>query len=476
MKRTQARPIEEPRPPSGRSGALGRWWREPRWRLGPLVYTGGGLVVLFCLLLGGDFGFQIKDRAAPPTLQLLLGHFKASDLVTGLLLISLPQAIAVVASPVFGYLSDRHRGPRGRRIPFLFALTPVAVAGMAGLAFGPAAGRWLHHALAPLPWSEGTTVILVLAVCWTVFEFSSIVCNGLLVALFTDVVPRAVVGRFFALFRVMALAAGMAFNYFLLGRAEKHYTGIFLLIAAVYGVSFGLMCLKVKEGEYPPPPAKAAPTGGRAAALAAATRTYVREALTLPYYRWIFAALALGYMAIMPFNLYVVYYAQSLGVTMAALGKYISLMLLISLLQSYPVGWLLDRFHPLRVTLVAAACFVMVNVAVFFAGPGQAAFGAIVIISGVMAGFWATAFAPLGTMLFPREKFGVFYSVQLIAAALGQMLVAPLCGWSLDRMAHDYRIIFLWAGGLGALAVGAYVMVYRRFLAYGGVKGYVAPE
>src|SRR5258707_4062436 len=92
--------------------ALQAWWRDKRWHAGALTYTTSGLFLLFFWLLSGDFGFQFKERTVLPTLQLLLRQFKASDFVTGLLLLSLPQAIAIVANPVFGYLSDRHRSRR----------------------------------------------------------------------------------------------------------------------------------------------------------------------------------------------------------------------------------------------------------------------------------------------------------------------------------------------------------------------------
>src|SRR5438094_9583528 len=94
-----------------------------RWTVGTLTYSLGGLSVLFFWLLWGDFAFYLKERAVPPTLQILLRTFGASALISGLLLGSLPQVIAMLLGPVVSFKSDRHRGRWGRRIPFLLMPT-----------------------------------------------------------------------------------------------------------------------------------------------------------------------------------------------------------------------------------------------------------------------------------------------------------------------------------------------------------------
>jgi hypothetical protein len=71
-----------------------------------------------------------------------------------------------------------------------------------------------------------------------------------------DVVPKPVIGRFYAMFRVFGTLAGTLFNYFFLGKAKTHLTIVFIGIAIFYLISIWIMCLKVKEGEYPPVPEK----------------------------------------------------------------------------------------------------------------------------------------------------------------------------------------------------------------------------
>src|SRR5439155_4988449 len=108
--------------------------------------------------------------------------------------------------------------------------------------------------------SSAAVVLATFGVFWTIFEFATVAANALFTALINDVVPVAVLGRFYGLFRALSLIAGMIFNFWLIGKAEIHYTLLFVTIGVLYGGGFLLMCLKVREGEYPPAPPAAPPT------------------------------------------------------------------------------------------------------------------------------------------------------------------------------------------------------------------------
>jgi len=224
------------------------------WRAGTLTYTTAGLVVLFCWLLWGDFAWSMKDRAIPQTVQLLLKKFGASDMVTGLLFGSLPPAIGIFLGPIIGYKSDRHRGRWGRRIPFLLLSTPVAVLAIAGLAFSPKIGAYAHKWLGPHSWGLDPSILISLGLFWMLFEFATVVANSVNGALINDVVPQPLLGRFYGLFRALSLIAGIIFNHWFWGDADTTYVWIFLGMGAIYGIGFTIMCLNVKEGEYPPQP------------------------------------------------------------------------------------------------------------------------------------------------------------------------------------------------------------------------------
>jgi len=224
------------------------------WHVGTLVYSGAGLVVLFSWLLIGDFSWQARERAVTPVAQVLLKQFAVSDLLIGFLVGSMPSALGMFLSPVVGYRSDRLRSRWGRRIPFLLVTTPIAAGAMIALGFVPMGARWLDGALGASSPGLNACFLGLFALFWILFEVAAVVGNAIFGALINDVVPAAVIGRFFGLFRAISLIVGVVFNYFLLGKAEEHFLPIFAVMGAIYGVGFGLMCLKVKEGEYPPVP------------------------------------------------------------------------------------------------------------------------------------------------------------------------------------------------------------------------------
>src|SRR5436190_9154045 len=158
----------------------------------------------------------MKERSVGAVVQLLLKKHGATDFINGLLIGSLPAAVTMLFGPIISYRSDRHRGPWGRRIPYLIITTPFAALSMVGLAFSPAMGRALHAALGTDRPSEHGMVLIFFGLFWTIFEFATIAANAVFGGLINDVVPRPFLGRFYGLFRALSLIAGMIFNFWLL--------------------------------------------------------------------------------------------------------------------------------------------------------------------------------------------------------------------------------------------------------------------
>jgi MFS family permease len=321
------------------------------WKVGTLTYTGAGLAVLFCWLLWGDFSYQMRDRTIPPVMQLLFRKFGASDTLTGLLFSSMPAAIGLIVGPIVGYKSDRLRSRWGRRIPFLVGPIPVIVLAILGLAFSPQLGRFFHQALGGFSPGLNESILLCLGVSWALFEIAQSIANFVFGGLINDVVPQAVIGRFFGLFRTVSLLAAIIFNYTMMGKAETSYVPIFLGIGALYGIGFTLMCLNVKEGEYPPPE-----LSPEKPSTISAIKTYLKDGFGHSFYLWFFATSVFGGLMGVPFTLYGVFYAKSIGMSLDAYGKCYALTYGISLCLAYPISVLVDRFHPVRVTLAASDC------------------------------------------------------------------------------------------------------------------------
>lgn len=443
------------------------------WRVGTLTYTSGGLVILFCWLLAGDFAWSMKERSVMWVVQLLIKKFEASDMIAGLMIGTLPQALALVLTPIVSYKSDRHRGPWGRRIPFLVIPTPIAALSMVGLAYSPVMGEALHSVLGASSPGENPSILIVFAVFWTLFEVATVIANAVFFALINDVVPKEVLGRFYGMFRATGLLVAMTFNYFLFGKAETHYTAIFVGIGLIYGVGFTAMCLKVKEGSYPPPPPV---QPGRAGGTVAAVRTYFRDCFTRPYFLWVYATVALSWMAIVVVNLFNLFYAQSVGMSMDTYGKYLAATFLISFIFAYVLGSFADRLHPLRLGLGLMTVYAIVMLVAGLFVHDAPSFGVALLAYGVMGGSWQTATASLTMKLFPQSRYAEIDSARALVTSFGLMIVGPIMGRFLDLTGHNYRYVYLAAAFLAILAVLTGLVVYRRFLHYGGPHNYTPPE
>lgn len=445
----------------------------PVWRAGTLAYSTGGLVVVFCWLLLGDFAWSLKERAVFPMAQFLLKKFEASDFIVGLMVGTLPNLMAVCLQPIITMRSDRHRGPLGRRIPYLLWTTPITSVSLAALAFSPVFGLYANDWLGS--YSPGPTILMLVyfAVFWVAYEYGTLVVEVIFGSLINDVVPSRFLGRFYGLFRGLSLMAGVIFNYWLFGHVESYYVFIFLGLALIYAIGFFLVCWRVKEGTYPEPqPLPAVGPKGYIRNM----KQYFIECFNKPYYRWVLIAYSCCILAFYPINMFSFFFARSVGLGLDSYGKYIALTLSISFVLSYILGVLADRFHPLRVGMVAIFSYAALTLwgGVFIDSPDTFAFA--YVAHGVLAGSFQTSTASICQRLFPRARFAQFFSAQQLVLSAGVIIVPPLVGLMLDASGHVYRYTFLCSAGIATCGFVGLTILYRKFLALGGHENYQPPE
>ena len=468
------------------------------WQVNGLVYTAGGLILLFVLMLTGDFAWAFKDRSVAMITKVLFKKYGASDFLNGLLISSIPLILGVILTPIVSYRSDRHRGKLGRRIPYLLVTTPIAVVAMIGLAFSPMAGEWL----AGFGLNLNTTTLILLGTFWMLFEFAMMIAGAVFNAFANDVIPPELLGRFFGLFRIISLIAGIIFSYWLLGWCGTHSMWLFLGVAVLYGAGMMLLCFKIKEGKYPPPPVEM-PGQSKFQALGA-TKTYFKECFGNPYYILVFVVLLLLPLGAAPYNAFCVFYAEALGLTLGDFGRFMSYSFVVSALLAFPVGALADKFHPLRVCVILAglSLFIMVTCGLFITGPRMVwvaehvitllnsigfdvvynaheaqrlAFGAAEISCSVTNGLYATASASLAMRLLPRDRFAQFSSAAGLLSCGVNIVIIPLVGLILDCTGNNYLHLFWMGAFFNTFGVLGGIILYIKFVKLGGPKNYTPP-
>jgi maltose/moltooligosaccharide transporter len=444
------------------------------WSVGTLTYTSGGLAILFFWLLWGDFAWNMKERAIGPVGVIMLKEFGINSAWLGIITASVPSALGLIIAPIIAVRSDRHRSRWGRRIPFLLVPTPLVALSMIGIGCTVPIADWVRELWGPGAPDVMLTRILVFTFFWTTFEIFQTIAQSVLGALCNDVVPQAWIGRFFGYFRAVSLLAAIVFNLFMIEHAKTQFQPIMIGLGLIFGVGFAMMCFFVKEGEYPPPPPPSPERSARDRFITPII-IYFKECAGTPFYLWVFAAVMLAGMAGVPINTYSIPYSRSLGITDKHYGELLVITYCFSLVLTFAMGWFADKFHPLRVGLVAISLYAIVMLFGTFYATDARSFSIAFVAHGVLMGTYITGTASLGARLFPRAKFAQFGSAAGLVGALCFMVLAPGIGFVLDATGSQYRYTFIGSGIIALFGVAAYIGLYRRFLKHGGLKNYVAP-
>ena len=229
----------------------------------------------------------------------------------------------------------------------------------------------------------------------------------------------------------------------------------------------------MKEGEYPASPAT---TLNSASSVLGAIRQYFRDCFTKPYYLLVFAFLALATLAFMPVNTFGLYAAKGYQMSMETYGRYLVVTYICSFTLAFPLGWLADRFHPLRVGLAALLLYAAFMLVGYYYIHDADSFGHMFLAHGIFSGCFFTGAAAVAQMLYPKLKFAQFAGAGGLVDAFCRMTLGPALGGLLDGLGNDYRYVFLVGSGIAVVALGLGYAVLRRWQQLGGRLHYVAPH
>jgi maltose/moltooligosaccharide transporter len=453
-------------------------WNSSHFKVGSLSYTRSALLTVMFWMLWADLCLQLMEQL-PNIIPLQMKWLGASDALIGFIKDSLQAALTVCFVPVIGMQSDRHRGPMGRRRPFLLWCTFPVCAFLILLGFVEPLSRGLHAVLAPvlrgiaLP-AVGITLIGIFAAGFFFFNNYIIQVYQYLVA---DVVPKETMGSFIGFYRAIGAVGAFVFNRWIFGYAETHVAAVYIGCALLYSTAFFLLVWQVKEGEYPPSDESAKRIGP-----VEFVRRYAKECFSHSFYLKVFCIALFYWAAWVPFMTFVVFfatknapdYAPSLGVSVDAFGKIKAWTFLPTVLVFACCGPLIDRFHALRILLVG----IVGATATFFAGffivhtPNQ--FLVWWIINQIALAVFGLAYLAMFPALFPRQKYGQYFSANQLFFSVGLVLAPFLCGKLMDLI-KDYRYLFVWSGVCAALSMVFAFAVYKHWKRLGGDTGYVAP-
>jgi len=452
---------------------------------GTLTYTKPALAVLFFWLLWGDFCYMLMETVTPSIMPLRFKDLGATNTEMGLILGTIPGIVYSLLNPIISFKSDRFRSRWGRRIPFILGSVPFLVICLMILAFGDQVGYWIHGKIGTEAISANRVAIWTFGVFLVIFTFFNTFVTSVFWYLFNDVVPEHLLARFMSWFRIISLGSAALYNFCIFRFAGTHATQIFIGAAILYGVGFTMMCLNVKEGEYPPPPPY---VGGKVGPIAA-IQTFGKECHSHSHYWYLWISVFIGSIGggVVTFSLL---FSMAIGLDLAHIGYIngtVSTVVGILILGS---GWLADKYHPIRVVVVGGILNLLVvlpaNLVWIFWHPSPEK--AFIVALTIAVGFGAPVAAlqgvwdpPMLMRLFPRERYGQFCATHAVWRAMGGIAGGALAGGYLDVMAHfvgrerAYFFIPLWQLVFGIPSFIILLKLFKSWKRHGGDASYKPP-
>jgi len=435
------------------------------YRIGTLVYTRRSLITLFLWILWGDFAITTMAFITPSILPLMLKDLGATNQSMALICVTVPNALSLLIQPIISVKSDRLRTRWGRRIPLLMLGTPFLTVCILLLGFSAPISRWVYGLLDGRV-SLGAIALATVAVLVVFMQFFNLMVSTAYYCLINDVVPSAFLSRFFALFNIVNRVANFTFLWFILGNALSHTAAIFIAIAVLYFVSFMLLALRVKEGEYPQPPP-----------LPPSRVAVVKEYFTDTFGRFYYVAffLALTFYSVgSVIGIFQIFFAASVGLSNAEYGKLGVWSGIPVLLLMYPAGILASRIHPIRAVLLSLVGFSVLHLFSLFFVRGFTSYAVMAFSSVFMTALMNVTLGPLQMLIYPRDRYAQFASAAALLTAGATIVFSYFAGVFIDWIGN-YRFVYVWCVVFEVLATIFLYIVYRHWRIHGDTRDEVRP-
>jgi len=442
---------------------------------GTLQYTLRGLTILFLWLLWGDFAYSFFESVLGKFIPLYLREVNASNSLVGIMTGSIAGGVNILFLPNISQWSDNFRSRWGRRIPFLYMVTPLVASSMVAIGFAPEIAEWFYRSILRqlMPSILPGTLVLILLCCFVVvFHFLNMVLINAYNWLLRDIVPQELMARFLSWFRIIGSISSALFLWFVFPYILSHRREVCTGVGIFYLFIFMLMCHNVKEGEYPEPKATENRPG-----IFNNFILYFSECLCIPFYRnffitYVFALLGTGCASAFT----MLFACETLGLNMDNMGAIFAWVSIISALVYFPLGWVCDKVSPLHVSIAAIGGQVISALFFYFLVTSKTSYyvASLIFIVPVIA--WNLGSQAMAMELFPEGKFGQFSSGLNVFGCGAMILGNYMIGQYMDWVHSNYRMVYLWSAVFAAASLFPMILVYRGWKQHGGTDNYVAPQ
>ena len=458
---------------------------------GTLRYTLPRLIMVFVWLMLGGVVYSVCLGLPGSMIPVQLRILGTTETEKMIILGTIGGLLNMTVCPYIGFVSDRHRGKWGRRIPYILSSLPFLVLALCLFAFTGRIGAWLG-ALAE--WNPATVTVILIAMVMFLFQFFMMFVGSVIWYIFNDVIPAEFFGRVMGAFQIATTGGSALYNLFVFKYTEKYFCEIFIAGALLYGVGMLAMCLMVREGEYPP---VAEEDPGRVSAhwkkWFGGLRTFLSESFSHRFYLLRYAVTmswALTWVA----GIYTYNFQCELGLNEEAIGRLNGFSLIVgtggTMVVVALVSGLVNRWHPMRIT-----AYNIIFAGVTFIAGAKWVFGLLppddfiyCSIACAAAGLVLNALAgvsglPMEMLTFPKSRFGSFCSMQALLRSVTGTVFGLLTARLFDFLnscfkdsdTFHFRFVTICPILWGFVAAGFCYLMYREWGRLGGYRAYACP-
>ena len=444
------------------------------YSIGTLTYTMPRLLFVSFWVLGALLSLNLLAYKMVPTLMPILfdqHHVSASTMA--ILTSSIPSIINVFVCPFISTLSDKTRTRWGRRIPYLAVSTPFVVGIMILIAYEPDIAAFIQRVCLPETGLNqiGTWVLAVLVI---VFQLAYLIPGSVVYYVYADVIPKQFIGRFMAASSFLGTGVTFVFNYFVLAPAVDNPKIWFPIIGGLYFFSYLMLCLFVKEGEYPPVDDNINRQDKLIKRIKEHVALYFRECYSFRIYIMLFITTGVTQASTLCRGMFNLLFAtKDLGMTPKEFGNTMAIGAVIAAVIVLPMGRIMDKLHPIYIFMVSGFVIIAMNLWGYFFVTDAASFTVVGVAIVVIYAIQSLASGPLLLYLVPREQYGQFASANSLINCSIMFFASMLGGYCTDLF--GYRMIFIWDFLLTILATVTLFVVYADWKRAGGKENYVAP-
>ncbi|MCQ2403519.1 MAG: MFS transporter [Lentisphaeria bacterium] len=477
-----------------------------RYHCGSLSYTLPQLCQLFFWLMLGTMVMGLANTLPGSILPIQIKGLGLTDTQKWLILSCIGTVLNMTVCPYISVVSDLKRSRLGRRIPYIITSLPPVVLALVLFAFTQKFGAQLSAWVQPF-WaaSPATMTAIVMGLVMFLFQFFMMWVNSVIWYIFIDIVPAEFFSRIMAFVRLGLQLGSAIFQYCLFPHAEAHARAIFLSVAAVYAVGMTLMCIFVKEGEYPPLTEEELKRKNATGMDMLVTKIKgFKEFLSFTFCHRIYV-----YRYLMGVSMAIAGAAGTFGyfmmstqfhMTDAHIGKMNGLcgtIYAFGILLAAFIATLVNRWHPTRI-IAYNAVFTLSTIPLvtkfLFGTLAPDVYVWYFVISAAinlaLSGLIAISEQPMEMLLFPKSRYGTFCAMQAMFRSWSALLIGFIVARLFDFISHHfndcwlavtygenwhYRLISPWTFPWYLVHIFVAYKVYRHWAKLGGYAHYASP-